>query len=213
MHAVPVWLKLGYGIGTPVVAAVYWRSYGPKNYLWLSDLALASTALSVITEKRLLASMPTVGVLPLELAWNVDFLSRGRLLGLAAYMFDRRLPLGLRALSLFHVALPPTLCWMLWRFGYDRRALPAQTAVTWAALAASYVLSREEENINWVFGPGSKRQRMMNPLVYLGLEMIALPLGLLLPMHVLLDRFFSNGRARSVSRRNRDRRSQVAFGH
>jgi hypothetical protein len=127
---VPAWLKLGYGVATPVIGAVYWRHYGPRNFLWLSDLALASTALSVTTENRLLASMPAVGVLPLELAWNADFLSGGRLIGLAGYMFDHRLPLGLRALSLFHVALPPTLLWMLRRFGYDPRALPAQTALT-----------------------------------------------------------------------------------
>jgi hypothetical protein len=187
---VPAWLKLGYATATPVIGGVYWRHYGPRNFLWLSDLALASTALSVTTENRLLASMPAVGVLPLEIAWNVDFLSRGRLLGLAGYMFDRRLPLGLRALSLFHVALPPTLLWMMRRFGYDPRALPAQIALTWAALSASYALTRPDENINWVFGPGRKPQRTISPLLYLGLEMIALPVAVFLPMHILLKRAF-----------------------
>lgn len=190
LPSVPLWLKLGYGVATPVIGGVYWRCYGPRNFLWLSDLALASTALSVTRESRLLASMPAVGALPLEFAWNADFLSGGRLLGLAGYMFDRRLPLGLRALSLFHVALPPTLLWMLRRFGYDRRALPAQAALTWTALSASYVLSRPEENINWVFGPGSKPQRTMPPLLYFGLEMVVLPLAVLLPMHMLLGRLF-----------------------
>lgn len=189
-HDVPVWLKFGYAAATPVVGGVYWRYYGPRNFLWLSDLALASTALSVTTENRLLASMPAVGVLPLEFAWNVDFASGGRLLGLAGYMFDRRLPLGLRALSLFHVALPPTLLWMMRRFGYDPRALPAQTALTWAALSASYALTGPEENINWVFGPGRKRQRTIPPLLYLGLEMIVLPIAVVLPMHFLLKRLF-----------------------
>jgi hypothetical protein len=65
-----------------------------------------------------------------ELGWNLDFLVGGRLTGLAAYMFDRRMPLHLRSLSLFHVALPPLLLWLLRRLGYDRRALLTQTALT-----------------------------------------------------------------------------------
>ena len=187
---VPVALKLGYAVGTPVIAAVYWRSYGPKNFLWLSDLALASTALSVIIEKPLPASMAAVGVLPLEIAWNVDFASGGRAVGLAAYMFDARLPLGLRALSLFHVALPPTLWWMLRRFGYDRRALLLQTALTWTVLPASYALTTPKENINWVLGPGERPQQVMPPLLYLALEMAALPLLASWPTHRLLDYAF-----------------------
>jgi hypothetical protein len=199
--SVPGWIKLGYAVATPVIASVYWRRYGPQNFLWLSDLALASTALSVVTEKRLLASMPAVGVLPLELAWNVDLVSRGRACGLAAYMFDRRLPLGLRALSLFHVALLPTLLWMLRRFGYDRRALPLQTALTWAALSASYGLTKPEENINWVFGPGPRPQRAIPPRLYFALEMIVLPIAVLLPTHMLLARLFPHPRPATQPRR------------
>lgn len=131
---VPAWLKITYGVATPTIAAAYWRHYGPKKLSVASDIALASTAASVITEKRLTASMPAVGVLPLELAWSLDFASRGKVLGLAAYMFDRKLPIGLRALSSFHVALPPTLIWMLSRLGYDRRAFKYQTGLTWTVL-------------------------------------------------------------------------------
>ncbi|MFN7133357.1 MAG: dTMP kinase, partial [Myxococcales bacterium] len=47
--------------------------------------------------------------------------------GLAGYMFDDQYPLWLRALSLFHLPLVAVLVWMLWRQGYDRRALWAQT--------------------------------------------------------------------------------------
>ncbi|MDJ0389521.1 hypothetical protein QMO56_15495 [Roseomonas sp. E05] len=188
--AVPPWLKLGYGTATPVIALVYRRAYGPANFLWLSDLALASTTLAVLRENRLLASMPAVGVLPLELAWSADFMAGGRLLDLAGYMFDRRLPRGLRALSLFHLALPPTLLWMLGRLGYDRRALPLQTLLTWAALLLSYRLTAPEQNINWAFGPGTRPQRALPPRLYLGLLMLGLPLLVFLPMHLLLRRAF-----------------------
>ncbi|HWX46610.1 MAG TPA: hypothetical protein VNZ61_00970 [Roseomonas sp.] len=189
--AVPVWLKAGYGVATPAIAAVYWRTYGPANFLWLSDLALASTTLAVIREDRLLASMPAVGVLPLELAWSADFMAGGRLLGLADYMFDPRLSRGLRALSLFHLALPPTLLWLLRRLGYDRRALPLQTLLTWSALLLSYAGTPPAQNINWVFGPGSRPQQVLPPRLYLGLLVAALPVLVFLPADRLLRRAFS----------------------
>jgi hypothetical protein len=187
---VPIWLKLGYGVASPIIAGVYWRAYGPKNFLWLSDIALASTTLSVLGENRLLASMPAVGTLPLEAAWNIDFLSGGRALGLAGYMFDQNYPLGLRALSLFHVALPPTLLWLLARLGYDRRALRYQTALTWIVLPLAYGLTNPEDNINWVFGPGRRPQRTLPPLLYLALEMMLLPALAFLPTHLCLKRAF-----------------------
>lgn len=187
----PLWLKLLYAVAVPVILAVYWRVYGPANFLWLSDIALVCTALAVLTERPLLASMPAVGVLPLELAWTIDFLTGGRLLGLAGYMFDPKLPLYLRGLSLFHLALPPTLVFALYRLGYDRRALLFQTLVTWAALLLAYAFTDRSENINWVFGPGSKPQQLLPPRIYLALEMAVLPLFVLLPMHLLLKRIFA----------------------
>src|SRR5262249_12211831 len=49
------------------------------------------------------------GTLP-ELAWNLDFFVRlttgATFMGLSGYMFDRNIPLFIRALSLFHVGLP-----------------------------------------------------------------------------------------------------------
>ena len=187
---IPLWLTLAYGLAVPVIAVVYWRSYGPSNFLWLSDIALACTLASLLTGNRLLASMPAVGVLPLELAWTIDFLAGGRVIGLAAYMFDAKLPLYLRSLSLFHLALPPTLLFLLYRFGYDERALVYQTLLTWVVLVITYVATNPEQNINWVFGPGSKPQQLLPPLVYLGLEIVVLPVFVFFPMHLILKRFF-----------------------
>ncbi|SRR5690606_15490434 len=187
---IPVWMKLGYAAAVPAIGVVYWYAYGPQNYLWLSDIALVLTALAVILGNRLLASMPAVGVLPLEIAWAVDFLAGGNTTGMAAYMFDGELPLYLRALSGFHLALPPTLIYLLWKLGYDRRAFALQTLVTWAALAAAYAWSDREENINWVFGPANEPQQIVPPLVYLGLEMVVIPLVIMLPTHFVLMRLF-----------------------
>jgi hypothetical protein len=187
---IPLWLTLAYGLAVPVIAVVYWRSYGPTNFLWLSDVALAFTFAALVTGNPLLASMPAVGVLPLELAWTIDFLTGGRVIGLAGYMFDPKLSLYLRGLSLFHLALPPTLLFLLYELGYDRRALIYQTLLTWIILIITYVATDPEQNINWVFGPGSKPQRVLPPRLYLVLEMVVLPLFVLLPTHLILERIF-----------------------
>lgn len=186
---VPLWLTLAYALAIPVIAVAYWRAYGPTNFLWLSDIALAFTLLALITGNPLLASMPAVGVLPLELAWTIDFLSGGRLIGLAAYMFDQKLPLYLRSLSAFHLALPPTLLFLLSRLGYDERAPIYQTLLTWLVLIVTYWATDPEKNINWVFGPGSKPQHTLPPLLYLGLVMALFPL-MIFVAHLVLKRLF-----------------------
>ena len=136
------------------------------------------------------ASVAAVGVLPLEIAWNTDFVSGGRLLGLAGYMFDRKLPRWLRGLSLFHVALPPTLYLLLRRLGYDRRALAIHCSLTWTVLPLTYAVTDPGDNINWVFGPGARPQRRVPPLGYLGLAMIAFPLLVHWPTHLILRNLF-----------------------
>jgi hypothetical protein len=187
---ISLWLTLVYGFTVPVIAVIYWRAYGPTNFLWLSDIALAFTLAALLSGNPLLASMPAVGVLALELAWMIDFLFAGRLIGLAAYMYDAKLPLYLRSTSLFHLALPPTLLFLLHRFGYDQRALIYQTLLTWVVLIVTYVATDPQKNINWVFGPGNKPQQLMPPLLYLGLEMLIIPVCVFLPTHLLLKRFF-----------------------
>ena len=187
---IPLWLTLAYGLAVPVIAIIYWREYGPANFLWLSDIALAFTFAALLSGNRLLASMAAVGVLVLELAWMIDFLSAGRLIGLAAYMFDSKLPLYLRGLSLFHLALPPTLLFLLYRLGYDQRALIYQTLLTWVVLIITYLVTDPKKNINWVFGPGSKPQQVLPPLIYLGFELVVIPVCVFLPTHLLLKRIF-----------------------
>lgn len=192
--AAPLWLKLAYGGFVAVLVPVYWHHYGPQNFLWLSDLALFATTATVVTGARWPAGMAAVGVLPLEIAWNADFIAGGRVLNLAGYMFDPATPLYLRGLSLFHVALPPTLLWLLHRIGYDRRSFVRQTALTTILLPLTWLTTTPEKNINWVFGPGKGAQNALPPLLYLALEMAALPLLAFLPMHFLLKRLFNRGR-------------------
>ena len=185
----PLWLKIGYTIFVCLLVPVYWAKYGPANFLWFSDIALLLTLPALWLESSLLASMMAVGVLLLEIAWNLDFFGRlvsGKsLFELSKYMFDPSIPLGVRALSLFHIVLPPLLLWMVYRLGYDERAFIAQTILAWVVLLLSYWLAKPSENVNWVRG-FDKPQTTMSAPAYLALLMIGFPVLIYLPMHLVL---------------------------
>jgi hypothetical protein len=191
---IPLWLKLGYTLFVAVIVAVYTVKYGLGNFLWASDIALFVTVPALWLESGLLASMMAVGVLLPEALWNASFfwqLLTGRhMSGLTDYMFDPKKPLYLRALSLFHVFLPPLLVWMIATLGYAPQAWLAQTALTWVVLPLSYWLTDPEENVNWVFGLGGRPQTRMPPLAYLGLLMAGSPVAIYLPTHLLLRALF-----------------------
>jgi hypothetical protein len=190
----PLWAKILYTLFLCVLVPVYWVHWGPRNFLWFSDIALLTTAVALWLESSLLASMMTLAIALPELAWNVDFFGRlasGRhVLGLSGYMFDGRKPLFLRALSLFHVALPVLLVWTVHRLGYDRRAWAFQTVVALVVLPVTYALTEPADNVNWVYGPGSKPQTRISPRAYLVLVMLFFPLVIYLPTHLLLRALF-----------------------
>ena len=109
-----------------VLVPVYLHTYGPTNFLWFCDAALILTVAGMWLESSLLISMCAVGILLPQCVWLADFgghLLGFHLLGLTGYMFDHQLPLFTRGLSLFHGWLPILLVWLLFRLGYDRRAL------------------------------------------------------------------------------------------
>ena len=191
---IPTWGKLLYTLFLGVLVPVYWVHWGPKNFLWFSDIALLTTAVAMWLESPLLASMMTLAIALPELAWNADFFGRlltGRqLFGLSKYMFDSGKPLYLRALSLFHVVLPVVLIWMLSRLGYDRRAWAVQTLLALIVLPVTYRVTDPADNINWVYGPGSTPQTRIPPLAYLVTVMVSFPLVVYLPTHLLLRRLF-----------------------
>jgi hypothetical protein len=191
---IPVWLKVSYTLFLCVLVPVYWKHWGPKNFLWFSDIALLTTAAALWLESPLLASMMTLAIGLPELGWNIDFFGRlltGRpLFALSAYMFDRARPRYLRALSLFHVVLPPLLVWIVYRLGYDRRAWAWQSLLAVVVLAITYWITDPRENVNWVHGPGSTPQTWMPPWLYLITLMVVFPLVVYLPLHILLLRLF-----------------------
>ena len=123
----------------------------------------------------------------MRLLFGVQFL------GLAGYMLESTYPLFVRLLSLFHLWLPWLLIWLVYRDGYDRRALIIQTLVCWLVLLASYWLCPPDKNINWVYGFGSQPQTYLPPTLYLLLLMAAIPTVVYVPTHLVL-RWLSRSR-------------------
>ena len=190
----PLWLKVSFTLFVLVLLPVYWKQYGPGNFLWFSDIALLLTVPALWLESSLLASMILISVGFLELMWILDFFVRlligASITGLSAYMFDSRISLSIRALSLFHIVLPIIVVWIVSRVGYDGRALFAQTALAWIVLPLSYLLTKRSENVNWVYGFGNRPQEWVGPRIYLALVMLFFPLVIYVPTHLLLSIVF-----------------------
>lgn len=194
---IPIWLKIAYTLFVCVIVPIYWRQYGPANFLWFSDIALLVMVPALWFESPLLISMMALAVVLPELAWNIDFFVRlatgVSLIGLTNYMFDASIPAFIRGLSLFHVVLPLLLIWMLHRLGYDHRALFWQTLVAAVVLPLSYFFSNPRENVNWVYGFGQKPQTRVAAPLFVIFLMLMFPLAIYLPMHLLFDRVFGSG--------------------
>lgn len=174
-----------------VLVPAYAREYGVRHFLWLSDVALLLTLVAVWRTSPLVNGMLVLGPLPFELVWNLDFVLR--LLGLSptdftAYMLDDELTVFLRALSLFHVALPVLWIWMLVRWGHPRGALAAAVLAHAAVVLGTWALTDPARNVNFVFAPAAHGWDVPQPL-WVAL-VIAVPLlAVSWPLHRLLRRW------------------------
>jgi len=188
--AIPVWLKATAILFLCVFIPAHLHFSGPTNFLWLSDIGLFGAVIALLLRSRLLASMMLLATLvPDGAGWNADFilgwLTGWHPLNATVYMFDARVPVLIRSLSIFHPLVPALLVWMVYRLGYDRRALAAQTLLTWVLLPFCYLFVDPARNINWVFGPGHP-QSYVPGWLYLLAMMAGLPVMFYLPVHLLL---------------------------
>ena len=196
----PLWLKLAYTAFMAVLIPVYWRNYGPTNFLYFCDVALIITLVGIWMESPLLVSMCAVGILASQALWVVDFLSNligVPLTGMTDYMFAADHSLFLRSLSLFHGWLPFLLVYLVWRLGYDRRGLAAWTALAWALVLICFFFMPPPRpdpgltpvNINYVWGMSdTAAQQWMPPAVWVAGLIVLLPALLYVPVHFLLRR-------------------------
>ena len=162
---IPLGLKVIYTIFVCALVPIYWREYGPANFLWFSDIALLALVPALWLENALLVSMLAISVVFFEALWNLDFffrLATGKpLIGLSAYMFDPRIPLFIRGLSCFHIVLP-----------------------------LSYLVSNAKENVNWVYGLGENPRRILPAPLFVIVLMLLFPFVVYLPTHLVFARIF-----------------------
>jgi hypothetical protein len=179
---------------TAILVPIYWRHYGPLNFLWLSDISLFLTLASLWTSSPLFISIAACGIFLLEVTWNVDFflnlIFRIRTIRLADYMFDNRYSLVLRGLSLFHVLVPIIWITYLYHFGYDQRAWYYFVVMYWAIVIITYLFTSPKENINWVFMPQSLKMKQITAVQWVLILMIGIPFGIALPTHIVLKKIF-----------------------
>jgi hypothetical protein len=170
--------------------------------LYFCDVALFFALAAVWTERPLLASMPTVGILVPQMIWCADFLGSlvgVPLVGMTAYMFDPKIALFARGLSFFHFWLPFFLLSLVWRLGYDRRAVWAWTILAWTLLAVCYLFLPAPPappgqewmpvNVNYVYGMSDAApQTTMPQAAWLACLFVDLPVFVFLPTHLILRR-------------------------
>jgi len=134
------------------------------------------------------------------MVWVIDFLAH--LVGMpvnrmTAYMFEAHRSLFLRALSLFHGWLPFFLLYLVWKLGYDRRALPYWTVLAWVLILICFFFMPPPDpnagltpvNINYVWGLNdSEPQTWVTPAVWVIGMMVLMPAVFFAPVHFLLAR-------------------------
>src|SRR5262245_45804145 len=125
----------------------YARVWGWANFLHLCDIAVILTCAGLWRGNSLLISMQAISSIVPSLFWDLDFawrlFSGNHLIGGTEYMWNAQFPLAARLLSLFHVAWPVLLLWVLAKVGYDKRALQLQTVLAVVVLIASRCMQPE----------------------------------------------------------------------
>jgi len=210
---VPVWLKWAYTGFMMVLVPVYWANYGPTNFLYFCDASLFLVLFAIWMDNALPVSMAAVGILVPQFFWCVDFgaqLMGVRLTGMTGYMFDaKHHPLYLRGLSLFHGWLPFLLCYLVYRLGYDRRALKWWTVLACALCLVAFFLlppagailenPNLPRDVNYVFGLDEDHpQTWMAPGLYLAVYFMALFTLAYVPTHLALSKLTAARAARQA---------------
>jgi hypothetical protein len=196
---VPLAVKLAYTAFMAVLVPVYLHNYGPTNFLYFCDIALVLTLFAIWPENALVISMCAVGIVVPQAVWVVDFLVNlggFSLTGMTDYMFQSNHSLFLRLLSLFHGWMPFLLFYLVWKIGYDRRALWPWTGLFWVVMLVCFFFMPPPTpdpgltpvNINYVWGMrDTEAQNMMPAWLWLTSLMIGIPVCVFVPTHFILS--------------------------
>lgn len=171
--------------------AVYW---GWPNFLHFCDVAVLLACVGFLCGDALLLSSQAVSSLVPDLLWSLDagwrLLSGRNLVGGTEYLWDARVPLWVRLLSLFHVVLPILLILALRRTGYDRRAWALQSSIAAVLLVASR-FADPARNLNFAFADPILHRALGPAPVHLAI-ILYVTVGIIYwPTHRLLLRLFT----------------------
>ena len=201
---IPFLVKCLYTAYMAVLIPVYWKTYGPTNFLYFCDIALIMTLFALWLESALLVSAAAVGIVLPQALWAIDFIATGigwPLSGMTGYMYDDALPVHARFLSFFHFWLPFFLLWLLRHTGYDPKGLPLWTIIALVSVYICYFFLPAPPapannpglpvNVNYVYGFSDQAaQTWMPPLVWFFLLQAMLVGLIFLPSHWLLKRLY-----------------------
>jgi hypothetical protein len=172
----------------------YGKYYGVANFLHLCDLAIFLTVIGLWTRSILLLSSQALSTFIPSALWCMDALSRlithHHLFGGTEYLFNTRVPLAVRVLSLFHVALPILLLWVLAHTGYDRRAFSLQSFIAAIAMIASR-FTQPAANINFAFRAPLFHRTLGHAYLHLLLVYLGVVLICYVPAELLFRKLFS----------------------
>ena len=185
----PLWLKIIWTVWLAVWALLYWKHYGAQNFLYFCDLGNFLIAAGLWMESRLIFSWQAVGLLVFQTLYAADLVGALILgkhaIGGTEYMFDPSIPLLVRLLGLYHLAVPVLLLWAVRRLGYDPSGWKWQILTTSIVVPINYFW-RPEYNVNWARGIGHEQHVMPGWLYLLGYLMVA-PLVVYWPTHQALQ--------------------------
>lgn len=193
-HGFAPWIQWTTAVWLTVWFFAYWHVWGLANFLHLCDLAVFLTCAGLWTGNALLLSSQAVGSLLVASAWTLDagwtLVAHHHLIGGTEYLFDPSVPLWIRLLSLFHVALPPLLLWALCRTGYDRRAWALQSAIAVFAFIASR-FTNPVANINFAFKDPFWHRSVGPAPIHVAASILFMAIVVYLPTHLVLARIYT----------------------
>ncbi|QOC21739.1 hypothetical protein IC757_11895 [Wenzhouxiangella sp. AB-CW3] len=188
---IPLTARLVFSAWMVFWVAVVMTHHGPQNFFWLCNLAQFIILYAIWRGNRLLLSSQAGLVCLVGLVWTLDLvvaliLGGHSLTGFTAYMYSDELPLIARAVSLYHVFLPPFLLWLVWRRGYDGRGVWLQCVIGAAGVIGGWLWTEPWRNVNWVHEFFGTEQVWMPDPLWVALLVIAYPLLIFLPGHFLV---------------------------
>jgi len=185
---IPLWLKIAWTGWLLLWAPVYFRQYGAQNFLFFCDLGNLLIGAALWFESRLIFSWQAVALLVFQTLYALDyvgtFLLGRHFIGGTEYMFDPSVPMLVRALGLYHLAVPLLLLWAIHRLGYDPRGLKWATLECWIVVPINFFW-RALYNVNWARGSGHEQHLMPSWLYLIGYLIVA-PLAVYWPTHLVL---------------------------